>query len=387
MPPPMLSAGPGGPPPLMPQPDDDPVPAPPTMVAGGRWSGVLTTLVTVFVGGGIIAGVVYALLPSPRQRPIAAVEPTSAPEFAGRQAGSAASPAVQPQPADGHSFAAFQAAIEGASHLPLESLDGGNPAGHEATLCDVGDLDVALALPSMRTAERPSFEISCVPDAAVGRNWSVMLEQPGREPMRIGGVRVYQGRLIAELERGTPATMLGRQAVSSAVLRISDSHDAGAATFVQLRRPERHGPLRAGRLLAASALPHDRPTPLGEWIDRCSGLLAGRDGYRRWARGQADRVAARPAAAREYLTWLQPAIAAGEADEEEVALAAALDDLDRLGADQRVAIALLRAVEDGDASFTGSLFVDFPDFVPGHGARCVLATFTAAADAPDEQLP
>jgi hypothetical protein len=519
---------------------------------------------TVILGGGIIAGVVYALLPRPEEGRPTAVVPESDPPFAGRDVqpdapveppppeAPAVRPGREPRPAVRRSFAALQAALAAADHLPEASLDGADAAAQEAVLCDVGDLDIAIALPSTRMVAQRPFELLCVPDVVGGRAWSFLLAEPGREPRRIGGVRVEQGRLIAGLEPATPSTVIARQAVSCAVLRIAAGDGGGAATFVQLRRPERHGPLVARRLLVATSQPaaapgvllpacpwpcgvaavgrcgdlvgvttsyrsgllvtsgtpgsvqwtttwspgpdaepfldvttefacgrnpFDGPAPasvrrtriavrppwsssrrlgrlgsrvagtggpptaadlehevaavsrlgltqivegsvsglqlslprilttarrivqdelplgamasLEEWTERCGRLLAGREGYRRWAVGHPDRATARPAAARDYLAMLQPAIEAGEADVGEVALAAIIDDLDRLRAEKEAAIAIVRSLGAGDVTFTGSLYADFPDFVPGHRARSVLATFAAADDvaAPDVPVP
>ena len=534
-----------------------------------RGSGAGTTLLTVLVGGGIIAGVVYVLLPK--------MEPVTPPVAVDREpeqpfAGGGPSAPVPAADTDKHSdaspagrqtlnrgprtFVAVQRALAAAKHVPIASLDGTNFEAHEAELCDVGTVPIELTLPAARfPAERP-LVLMCVPDAttlaAGGQAWQFLAAEPGREPVRIGGAEVREGRLVARLEPGNPQAMQARHAVSTAVLRIAELERPDQATYVQLRRPQACGPIvvrrlfsqgvegyggagdpldaavppcpwacavrltgrcgdlvgpmtgsrpgaivssgtmsalqwttawaatpgtellasttltigaargpmgapamlrvrrgavrlseswsssrRMGRIggrvgarggipnaaeleneigavshltlsqviegsvsglqlslpgillvarrIVRDELPAGRTAPLEEWVNDLCGLLARRPGYRLWATEQPNRAVPGVVIAREYLARLQPAIEAGQADEEEAALCAMIDDLDQLGDEKRAAIALTRSLGTGDAIFTGSLAAEFADFVPGMTARCVLLTFSG--EPPAEAFP
>jgi hypothetical protein len=576
-PPPMQPASGGSPPPLLPPRDAGPgLPAANPAAPPSRGGNLLVTLLTVAAGGGIVAGVVFALLP--KLEPVAQRpgEPEADPPavYAGsdplavsadRDVDAKASatpttkPTTTPESSRGpRSFAELKAACRAAGHLPPESLDGMNPNPHEAAVCEVGDVAIDLALPTSRLSQHRQVVLMCVPDAAAlaagGQAWDFMAAEPGAEPLRIGGAVVRAGRLFVALEPATQATMLARQAVASAPLRIAARGAADQATFVQLLRPRECGPILVRRLLVGAAampgalaepvevslppcpwpcdvrfhgrcgdlvaattfsrpgsiaasgtvgslqwttawatepgvepfmdvtmalsaiggwqgrpgslrvrrvasrvhepwsnprrlgrlggrvpvagglpdgaelerqlagvsivtlsqmvdasvsrlqlsmpsimtvarnilreeVPADRVLPLDDWIDLLGGLLAKRPGYRLWAVGHADRQAAGPECVRKYLERLEPAIEAGQADPEEAALACVIDDLDTLRKDKLEAIALVRRLGDGDVAFTGELHADFPDFVPGTRARCVLVRFTDTRDGDRNSVP
>lgn len=568
--PPPIQGGAPHPPPLLPT----PLPAPQSMAgtaASGntrpmRGSGAGTTLLTVLLGGGIIGGLVYVLLPKmepvappvvvdvePAPKPFAGVErPVPVPGADAGKMPDAAPPAMPTPNKLPRTFAAVQKALAAAGHVPGAALDGMNLDAHEAELCDVGDVPIDVALPAARfPADRP-LVLMCVPDATVlaagGQAWQFLAAEPGREPVRIGGAEVREGRLVARLEPASPQTMQARHAVSTAVLRIAERGRSDQATYVQLRRPRECGPIVVRRLLSGrieayggpgdqldapvppcpwactarlvgrcgdlvgpmaggrpgaivssgsmpavqwttawleapgteplasttltigglrgpmgaptmlrvrrgsvrlnepwssprrlgriggrvgagggipgaaeleaeigavshltlsqisessvsglqlslpgilpvarrivrDELPAGRTAALEEWVNDLCGLLAKRPGYRLWATGRPDRTAPGVTTVREYLARLQPAIEAGQADEEEAALCAMIDDLDRLGGEKRAAIAMAHGLGAGDATFTGSLAAEFADFVPGMAARCVLLTFTGEPSA------
>lgn len=303
--PPPIQGGAAHPPPLRPA-----TVLPPQPVAGTpapvptrprRGSGAGTTLLTVLVGGGLIAGVVYVLLPKmepvtppvavdqePAQPPFAGVEPQVSPPVADTEmkpdAASGRMPESKTRP---RTFAAVQRALTAAKHLPFASLDGTNFDAHEADLCDLGTVPIDLALPTARfPAERP-LVLMCVPDAPTlaggGQAWQFLAAEPGQEPVRIGGAEVREGRLVARLEPGNPQAMQARHAVSTAVLRIAERERPDQATYVQLRRPQACGPIVVRRLLSGeregyggAGDPLDAAVPPCPWA--CAVRLTGRCG-------------------------------------------------------------------------------------------------------------
>jgi hypothetical protein len=557
----MQPAAVGGYPPLLPPQAQSPAaPMAELPARTPRGGNLLVTLLTVAVGGGIVAGVFFSLLPKLDLGAPAVVEPEGDPKdvFAGSEP--TAVPADQKADADGNdeprkseprrlprSFAQLKTAVTVAGHLPLASLDGGNPSPQTAEICDVGEVEIDVALPTARLSQQRPLVLMCLPDAAAvasGRQaWTFMAAEPGVEPVRFGGAEVRAGTLFVSLESATPATMLPRQAVACGPLRIAARGAGDQATFVQLMRPRECGPIVVRRLLFEStaqsgtveetmqaavpqcpwpcgvrlqgrcgdlvgAMTSSRPGPLagsgtagtiqwttawqprpgdrpfmdvtmgltaidawqgqpamvrvhrvasgfrspwsstrrlgriggrlpatgglpdaaelqrqidavskvvlnqlaetsvsrlqlsipkamtvarelvgaafpdnqtmaiGQWIDRLGVLLATRPGYRGWANGDAARQTPTPQQVREYLDHLQPAIVTGRADPEEAALASIIADLDSLRTEKNEAIAVVKALGEGDVAFTGQIHADFPDFVPGGTARCVLARFT-----------
>jgi hypothetical protein len=253
------------------------------------------------VGGGLIVGVVYALLPKmeavtppvavdqePAQPPFAGVEPEATPPVADKETKPETGPGRMPESKTRpRTFAAVQRALAAAKHLPFASLDGTNLDAHEAELCDVGTVPIDLALPAARfPAERP-LVLMCVPDAttlaAGGQAWQFLAAEPGQEPVRIGGAEVREGRLVARLEPGNPQAMQARHAVSTAVLRIAERERPDQATYVQLRRPQASGPIVVRRLLSGGGEgyggagdPLDAAVPPCPWA--CAVRLTGRCG-------------------------------------------------------------------------------------------------------------
>jgi hypothetical protein len=222
-----------------------------------------------------------------------------------------------------------------------------------------------------------------VPSMLHVRRGVVRLNEPWSSPRRLGriGGRVGAGGGIPD------AAELDREIGAVSHLTLSQIIE-GSVSGLQLSLP---GILPAARRIVREELPAGRTASLEQWVNDICGLLARRPGYRLWATGRLDRAAPEVASVREYLARLQPAIEAGQADAEEAALCAMIDDLDRLGAEKRAAIALARSLGSGDATFTGSLAAEFADFVPGMPARCVLLTFAgeppAAAAFPPAPSP
>jgi hypothetical protein len=169
---------------------------------------------------------------------------------------------------------------------PLESLDGEKAEAHKAKICEVGDMEFELLLPTTPIVQGIDvWRLVCSRPDKAKRAWVFACESwPEVRPTEIkkdplGTARVEDdGCLVFDLEvrSDSPTVRAAREALTcgpltlETPLRLNDAPDQ-RQSFVQLRRPAEYGPLRIEQFFANRAIwpksnPRQGKWPLGEFV-------------------------------------------------------------------------------------------------------------------------
>jgi hypothetical protein len=187
----------------------------------------------------------------------------------------------QPPPSTVQKWQAFQAErAKPGGRYPLKSLDGEQAEVQSAKICEVGDVDVELLLPTTAIEQGIDvWQLACSRPDKTKREWVFACQswpqgKPNeKKPHRLGSARVEDnGWLVVDLDArtGGPNVCAARQALTCGPLTLETPLLINGApdqrqTFVQLRRPKEYGPIRiehffANKLIWPKAKPKD-----GKW--------------------------------------------------------------------------------------------------------------------------
>ncbi len=199
----------------------------------------------------------------PKETPAREQTPAPAPRPADEPA-LAPTPAAPPAAAwtpltPGERWKALQANLaKPAGRYPLDSLDGENPEAQTAKICEVGDVEFDLVLPTdIFTPGSDAWQFACSRPDKAKREWVIECvswpqgQPQSKKPNALGTARVEDdGWLVVALEKLEAGQYLraAREALTCGPLTLKTPiHPNGGAdmeeTWVQLRRPAEYGPI------------------------------------------------------------------------------------------------------------------------------------------------
>jgi hypothetical protein len=241
---------------------------------------VISGLVYVLTGGNAVHGSVEEVavraerpvqspVKAPKREPEPAAEPSPKPPSAAPPPPTSQTPTSTP-PTPHQKWQAFQAErAKPGGRYPLESLDGEKAEAHRAKICEVGDVEFDLLLPTM--AFGPGIDVwrlACSRPDKAKREWVFACEsgpqgQPyAKKTYPLGAARVEDdGWLVVALDARSdfPSVRAAREALTCGPLTLETPLTPNGApdqrqTFVQLRRPVEYGPLRIKHFFANKAI-------------------------------------------------------------------------------------------------------------------------------------
>jgi hypothetical protein len=233
---------------------------------------VISGLVYVLTGGNAVQGTAEEVAVRP-ERPVKAPkrEPEPAAEPSPKPPSAAPQPTALPMPpAPPEGWQAFQAqrAAPGGRY-PLESLDGEKAEAQTAKICEVGDVEFELLLPTAYIVQGIDvWRLACSRPDKAKREWVFACEswpearQNEKKTHPLGSARVEDdGWLVIALDARTdiPTVRAAREALTCGPLTLETPLPLNNApdqrqTFVQLRRPAEYGPLRIKQFFANRAI-------------------------------------------------------------------------------------------------------------------------------------